>query len=113
MKELNIDKLRAQGREPRQMTAEEVIADIYEIIARAGGIKAFNEQRARNHEFFDRFQKAIPALREQYPGQWAAMAEDGTLAIGNSHQEVFDAIKAQFGDDAKVRTQFLGDFLMV
>ena len=113
MKELNIDKLRAQGREPRQMTAEEVIADIYEIIARAGGIKAFNERSARQREFLDRFQKAIPALREQYPGQWAAMAEDGTLAISDSPEEALREVRSKADAAASVRTAFLGDFLML
>ena len=71
------------------LTSEEYFAQIAEQF---GGVAALNEKLFRDQRAFQRMYRELPALLEQYPDQWVAMAEDGIAAVADSQDNLLKAL---------------------
>lgn len=57
-----------------------------------GGMAAMNERSLRRQRASERRVAELPALLEQYPDQWAAIDEDGLVAVADTHEDLLKAL---------------------
>ena len=82
----------AKGRKPEPEVLEQQIKEMIEFF---GGEEEMKRGNELFHQVVLRMDRDRAALTEQYPYKWVAVGKDGLLEVGDSLQEVNEAVKAR------------------
>ncbi len=85
----------------------EIREEVERFVATMGGVGTVVRELRESREFSIRVQSEIPALMEKYPDKWIAMSKDGNLFVGDSIEEVLDAVDSQGTRRKDVTIEFM------
>ena len=80
---------------------------VKEVIEGLGGAKALMDEMEEYHEIVAYMRKKRPSLMERHPDKWAAMGQEGVLAVGDSIDEVLSEVESRGLHGADVVIEFL------
>ena len=70
-------------------------AYVRSLIESQGGVQKILDEMREHKEIWKRMQAEHAALMEKYPDKWVAMGMEGLLAVGDSMDEVIEAVESQ------------------